>query len=218
MDWLKEFLKAILSQEDYEKYSGRLEPPPKKEETTIYQELANKVKEQDVLVQVDHHRNVVRDVEAKLHKQQGLLQELLDRNQILQQEIDTLHAQVVAATNPYRDISPMLPPGNYPAGRPSPLPSTTHLKEDEEMEEVEDVDELGSGVGAFLAPPRKKWRKRLTSRRHLEREVLRRLRLEPSVLAEAGMPSAREPTRLVEQCSALAKEKDKQRKGRRVLR
>ena len=45
----------------------------------------------------------------------------------------------------------MLPPGNSPAGRP-----TTHLEEDEEMEEVEDVGELGSGVGAFLAPPRKK--------------------------------------------------------------
>ena len=34
-----------MSSEDYEKYSARLEPPPKKEETTIYQDLANKVQE-----------------------------------------------------------------------------------------------------------------------------------------------------------------------------
>ena len=82
MDSLKEFLKAILTQEDCEKYRVRSEP--KKEETTIYQELANKVKEQGkVLGQVEHHRNVVRDVDAKIRKQQGLLQELLARNQIL---------------------------------------------------------------------------------------------------------------------------------------
>ena len=58
MDSLKEFLKAILTQEDCEKYSVRSEP--KKEETTIYKELPNKVKEQGkVLGQVEHHRNVL---------------------------------------------------------------------------------------------------------------------------------------------------------------
>ena len=81
------------------------ERPPKKEETKIYQELANKVKEEgNALGQVEHHRNVVRDVEAKLHKQHGLLQELLARNQILQQEIDTLQSQVAVAANPYQGV------------------------------------------------------------------------------------------------------------------
>ena len=84
MDHLKEFLKGILTQEHCEMCCARLEPPPEKVDTTIFQELANKVKEQGkVLEQVEHHRNVVRDVDAKLHKQQGVLQEFLARNQIL---------------------------------------------------------------------------------------------------------------------------------------
>ena len=74
-------------------------PPPKEEETTIYQDLANKVKEDGkILGQGKHHRHVVRDAEAKLHKQQGLLQELVAHSQSLKQEIDTLQAQVTEGT------------------------------------------------------------------------------------------------------------------------
>ena len=125
-------------------------------------------------------RNVVRDVEAKLHKQHGLLQELLDRNQILQQEIDTLQAQVAAAANPCQGVSPMHPPG---------------------------WASLGVELERFWHHHAKRWRKRLTSRRPLERWFSAEAETRASVFAEAGMPCAREPTRLVEECSALAKGK-----------
>ena len=41
VDLVRELLKNILSSEDYAKYSAQLEPP-KREEPTIYQDLANK--------------------------------------------------------------------------------------------------------------------------------------------------------------------------------
>ena len=110
VDWLKDFLQAILSPEDCKKHSARLEPPPKKEETTIYQDMPNKVKEHgEILEKYEHQRNVVRDAEAKLHKQQGLLQELLERSQSLKQEIDTLQAQVAAAANSSQVVPRCLP-------------------------------------------------------------------------------------------------------------
>ena len=64
---------TILSSEDYAKKSAQLEPP-KREEPTIYQDLANKFKEHGkVLSQVEHHRNVVRDPQLKLQKHEGIL-------------------------------------------------------------------------------------------------------------------------------------------------
>ena len=45
-------------------------------------------------------------------------------------------------------------------------------EEDEEMEEVEEVSETGGGVGAVLAPPRKKMVKKLSSRMLLRKEFL----------------------------------------------
>ena len=112
VDLMMDFLKAILTPEDYDKYSARLQPPPpRQEESWIYQDLANKDKEHSkILRQVEHHRNVVRDAEAKLCKQQTILQELLDRSQCLKQEIDALQAQVAAAANPSLVIPPMPPP------------------------------------------------------------------------------------------------------------
>ena len=87
---VRELLKHILSSEDYAKYSAQLEPP-KREEPTIYQDLANKFKEHGkVLSQVEHHRSVVRDAQQKLQKHEGILKELQDRSQILQQEINSL--------------------------------------------------------------------------------------------------------------------------------
>ena len=139
VDWLKNFLKAILSPEDYEKYSARLELPPKKEETTIYQDLATKVKEHgQIFGQVEHLRNVVRDDEAKLHKQQRLLQELSERSQNLKREIDMLQAQVAAAASSSQVIPPMHLPGNPPAGSPPPLHSSGDIPSDIQIEEVEE--------------------------------------------------------------------------------
>ena len=63
----------ILTNEDYAKYSAQLEPP-EREEPTIYQDLANKLKEHGkVLSQVEHHRGVVKDAQQKLQKHEGIL-------------------------------------------------------------------------------------------------------------------------------------------------
>ena len=43
VDLVRELLKNILTNEDYAKYSAQLEPP-KREKPTIYQDLANKLK------------------------------------------------------------------------------------------------------------------------------------------------------------------------------
>ena len=84
VDLVRDFLKAILTNEDKAKYSAQLEPPPKREEPTFYQDLANKLKEHGkVLGQVEHHRNVVRDAQLKLQKHQGVLQDLMERSQSL---------------------------------------------------------------------------------------------------------------------------------------
>ena len=68
VDLVRELLKNILTNEDYAKYSARLEPP-KREEPTIYQDLANKLKEHGkVLSQVEHHRGVVKECTTKASK------------------------------------------------------------------------------------------------------------------------------------------------------
>ena len=84
VDLVRDFLNAILTNEDFAKYSAQVEPPPKREEPTFYQDLANKLKEHGkVWGQVEHHRNVVRDAQLKLQKHQGVLQDLLERSQSL---------------------------------------------------------------------------------------------------------------------------------------
>ena len=219
VDMLMDFLKAILTPEDYAKYSARLQPPPpRQEESSIYQDLANKDKEHSkILRQVEHHRNVVRDAEAKLSKQQTILQELLDRSQCLKQEIDALQAQVAAAANPSLVIPPMPPPSNPPDDSPSPqhadggAPSGFQIEdfeeEDEEVVEIEELVVFGSGVGAFLVPPNKKLVKKSNLKKAPLKGACVKAESRQSVFAKAGMLSARELTRLVEECSALAKSK-----------
>ena len=165
---------------------------------------------------------MVRDAEAKICKQQSLLQELLERGQSLKQEIDTLQAQVAAAANSSQVIPPMpppplLPPSNPPDDSLSPQhangdePSEFQIEEveedDEEMEEVEEPVDNGSGVGAFLAPPKRKMVKKTNLKKAPVKGVIVKAESRQSVFAKDGMLSARELTRLVEDCSALAKEK-----------
>ena len=77
VDLIREHSKQLLFEEDYGKYSLQLEP--KREEPTIYQDLANKFKEHGkVLSHVEHHRSVVRDAQLKLQKHEGILQDLLE--------------------------------------------------------------------------------------------------------------------------------------------
>ena len=114
VDLVRELLKNILSTEDYAKYSAQLEPP-KREERTIYQDLANKFKEHGkVSSQVEHHRNVGRDAQLKLQKHEGILNELQDRSQSLQQEINSLQEQADVAKAASDSVLPPIPPLSFP--------------------------------------------------------------------------------------------------------
>ena len=87
----------------------------KREELTIYQDLANKFKEHgELLSQVEHHRNVVRDAQLKLQKHEGILKKLQDRSQSLQQELNSLHEQADAAKAASDTVLPPMPPPSFP--------------------------------------------------------------------------------------------------------
>ena len=61
-------------------------------------------------------------------------------------------------------VLPPMPPPSFPpedapavnADGPSGVQSPEIQEGDEDMEEVDEEEDTGSGVGAFLAPPRKK--------------------------------------------------------------
>ena len=75
------------------------------------------------------------------------------------------------------------------------------------MEEIEELVDNGSGVGAFLAPPKKKLVKKTNLKKAPAKGAGAKTESRQSVFAKAGMLSARELSRLVEDCSALAKSK-----------
>ena len=77
--------------------------------------MANKFKEHGkVLSQVEHHRSVVRDAQQKLQKHEGILKELQDRSQILQQEINSLQEQADAEKAASEMLLPPMPPPSFP--------------------------------------------------------------------------------------------------------
>ena len=207
VDLVRELLKNILTNEDYAKYSAQLEPP-KREEPTIYQDLANKFKEHGkVLSQAEHHRSVVRDAQQKLQKHEGILKEFQDRSQILQQEINSLQEQADAA---FSMPPPSFPPEDAvvkPIDELSGAQGEELQEGDEEMEEVEEIDN-GGGVGAFLAPTRKKMVKKTLLKKAPAKNGAVKPETRSSVFGKAGVLSARELTRLAEECSVLAKQKE----------
>ena len=109
---------------------------------------------------------------------------------------------------------PSVPPGTPPANADGS--SGVQIQEipegDEEVEEVEDEEEhgstVGSGVGAFLAPQRKKTVKKTFLKKPSAKNAAVKPETRSSVFAEAGTLSARELTRLIEECSALAQQKE----------
>ena len=215
VDLVRELLKNILSSEDSAKKSAQLEPP-KREEPTIYQDLANKFKEHGkVLSQVEHHRSVVRDAQQKLQKHEGILKELQDRSQILQQEINSLQEQADAAKAASEMLLPPMPPPSFPpedaVAKNTDELSGVQVEElqegNEEIEEVEEVDN-GGGVGVFLAAPREKMVKKTLLKKASANNVSVKPETRSSVFAKAGVLSARELTRLAEECSVLAKQKE----------
>ena len=80
-------------------------------------------------------------------------------------------------------------------------------EDDEEMEEVEEIDN-GGGVGAFLAPPKKKMVKKTLHKKASAKNGIAKAETRSSVFAKAGVLSARELTSLAEDCSVLAKQKE----------
>ena len=112
-----------------------------------------------------------------------------------------------------------MPPPGVPPGTPPAIAdgsSGVQIQEipegDEEMEEVDDEEEqestVGSGVGAFLAPQRKKTVKQIILKKPPVKNAAVKPETRSSVFAKAGTLSARELTRLVEECSVLAKQKE----------
>ena len=218
VDLIRDLLKQLLTDEDYAKCSLQLEP--KREEPSIDQDLANKFKEHGkVLSQVEHHRSVVRDAQLKLQKHEGILQDLLERSQSLQLEINSLQGQVEAAKAASASGLPSVPPPSVPPATPLANADGSYgvqIQEipegDEEMEEVDDEEEhgstVGSGVGAFLAPQRKKTVKKTFLKKPSAKNAAVKRETRSSVFAKAGTLNARELTRLIEECSALARQKE----------
>ena len=97
--------------------------------------------------QVEHHRNVVRVAQLKLQKLQGVLQDPLERSQ------STI--QVEAAKAASASVVPPMPPPSVPPEDTLPVnaddPPDGQIQEiqegDEEMEEVDEEEDNGSGVG-----------------------------------------------------------------------
>ena len=67
---------------------------------------------------------------------------------------------------------------------------------------------MGVGVGAFLAPQRKKTVKKTFLKKPPAKNAAVKPETRSSVFAKAGTLIARELTRLVEECSALAEQKE----------
>ena len=120
--------------------------------------MANKRKElAKIQGQVQHYRGVVSDIEAKLVKHQGMVEDSESQSQALQQDIESIRAEV---SSPAVEL-PRPPFGNPPEGEPP-----QEQERDDKMEDGdENPDELGTdpdddGRDAF-APVRKKVRKSL---------------------------------------------------------
>ena len=80
-----------MSPEDYQKYKSSNEPTPQKEEVPLAVQLANKTKERGaVMVQIEHYRNICRDLEVKFAKHIELRDEAVERKLALQDDIPSV--------------------------------------------------------------------------------------------------------------------------------
>ena len=131
----------------------------------------------------------------------------------MQQQIYFLQEQADAAKAASDSVLPPMPPPRFPPedalAKNADDVSGVQIQEiqegDEKMDEVEEEDN-GSGVGAFLAPPRKKMKTRL--KKALAKNASVKPETRSSVFADAGVLCARELTRVAEECSVLAKHKE----------
>ena len=84
-----------LTAENFEKYRLQFVPPPRSDEASRAQELANKCWEQTKLEnQLKHYQSVILDMETKLVIHRFLLSDLEEQHREISQEIATLRAEV----------------------------------------------------------------------------------------------------------------------------
>ena len=144
---------------------------------------------------------------SSFKKHEGILKGLLDRRQSPQLEINSLQEQADAEKAASEMLLPPMPPPSFPpedavaknTGELSGVQVEELQEGDEEMEEVEEEDN-GSGVGAFLAPPRKKMVKKTLLKKAPAKNASVKPETRSSVFAKAGVLSARELTRLAKEC------------------
>ena len=115
-----------MSPEDFEKYKGRIDPTPQKEEVPLALQLANKTKERgSVLAQIERERVLVCDLKTKYEKHTETLTELMGRKQQPSVQVDLL--------------PPGPPQGPQPVGPREPLPRPPPLVEEVHQDEEGDV-------------------------------------------------------------------------------
>ena len=201
LDWLVAFLRQIMSPEDFEKYKSSFDPTPAKEEEPLAVQLANKTKEMGtVMRQIEHYRNVCRDLEVKLMRQGELLDENIARKAALQDEINEVEARIAAEEN---GPPPAAPPGPPPEFQEAfPPPPEEDMDEDTQMEN--EAPDTGAGVGVFAQPSKK----RMVKSAFRKRASLRLSESRSSVFTRLSKLSPPELLRLSEQCTALAKSRE----------
>ena len=201
LDWLVAFLRQIMSPEDFEKYKSSFDPTPAKEEEPLAVQLANKTKEMGtVMRQIEHYRNVCRDLEVKLMRQGELLDENIARKAALQDEINEVEARIAAEENGPPPAAPACPPPEVPVIFPPP--PEEEMDEDTQMES--EAPDTGAGVGAFALPSKK----RIVKSAFRKRASLRLTESRSSVFTKLSKLSPPELLRLSEQCTALAKSRE----------
>ena len=167
-----------MSPAGFEKYKGRIDPTPQKDEVPLALQLAKKTKERgSALAQIERERVLVGDLKTKLEKLTETLTELMDRKYSLQRENEELEAFSAAAEAQQQSVqvdllAPGPPQGPQPVGPREPLPGPPPLVEevpqDEEGEAMESgaLTPTGAGVG-FIEPTIRKLAKASAGKRVL---------------------------------------------------
>ena len=164
-------------------------------------QLVNKTKEMGtVMRQIEHYRNVCRDLEVKLMRQGELLDENIARKAALQDEINEVEARIAAEENGPPPAAPPCPPPEVQ--EIFPPPPEEEMDEDTQMES--EAPDTGAGVGAFAQPSKK----RIVKSAFRKRASLRLTESRSSVFTKLSKLSPPELLRLSEQCTALAKSRE----------
>ena len=223
LDWLKNFLQQILSPEDFEKYKGRFDPTPQKEEVPLALQLANKTKERgSVLAQIERERVLVGDRNAKYEKHTESFTQLMVRQQSLQREIEELEALSAAAEAKQQGVqvdplAPSPPQGPLPIGPRDVFPGLPPLMEEVPQDEDGDDEAMepgdlipGAGVG-YIKPTKRKLAKAPAIKRMLGKSLFSKGRR--SSIVKAASLSTQDLVLLQEQVTGLSNSRQNEDKN-----